>query len=82
MKLSIFLVGLFALLAIMIEKSICSGERKISDPLPRILQSVLNKPEYSSLDHIKKQKILIAFFHILENPKKYSEAIKTIVEKL
>ena len=82
MKLSIFLIGLFALVAIMTEKSSCSRyEKGEVDGLQRILQSVLNKPEYLSLDHMKQQQILIAFFHILENPNKYGEVIKTIAGK-
>jgi len=90
-KFSLFLLGQFALIALMTEKSIGSQERRgyvdgiqriLQTCNQRILQSILKKPEYLSLDYMKQQKILIAFFHILQNPRKYSDVIKTIAWKL
>jgi len=76
MKLSILLFGVFSLMAILCEKSICNSQRKRDvHALQRIFQSALRKPEYLSFDHAKQQQILIAFFRILEHPEKYGDVI-------
>ena len=79
--LAIFCLGVMAFLAVMTEKIYCrSISLKGEDGVQRILQSILTRPEYLSLDHTSQQQILIAFFHILENPIKYGTMIKTIAE--
>ena len=77
MKFGILLMGLFFLMSIMIEKSICSKEREKGDvnAFRKIMQSILDKPTYLSLDHAKRQQILIAFFRILTNPDKYGDVM-------
>jgi hypothetical protein len=79
---AIVCLGVMAYLALMAENIYCrSISLKGEDGVQRILQSILTRPEYLSLDHKSQQQILIAFFHILENPIKYGAMIKTIVEK-
>ena len=76
MKLSIFLIGLFASMALMIGKRSCSSVKEGNvNALQEIMQSALNNPEYLSLDLIKKQQILIAFFRILEKLDKYGNVM-------
>ncbi len=48
--------------------------------LKLIFQAILTYPDYMSLELDRQQKILIAFYHILANPYKYENVIKTILK--
>ena len=52
--------------------------------IKEVFATVLNDPEYLSLEPIKKLKILIVFYHILENPNQnwYANLIQMLNEKI
>ena len=52
--------------------------------IKEVFATVLNDPEYLSLEPIKKLKILIVFYHILENPNQnwYANLIEMLNEKI
>ena len=53
------------------------------DAIRRIFQTILNDPEYLSLEPMKRLQILIVFYHILENPNQnwYGSLMEMIKEK-
>ena len=71
MNFSLYLFGIFIYMVIVVEKTSCRKEKEEGeiDAVQRILQSILKKPAYKLLDHIRKQQIIISFFNILKNLK-------------
>jgi hypothetical protein len=82
MKFLTIWIGLLAM-AIMSGKIAASesSQENDQDYLKRVLQTILKDPEYLSLGLAEQQQILIAFFHILDNPNQYGNKVRKIFDR-
>ena len=80
-----FLTVCIGLLAVAIMSDIIaasdSSQENDQDYLKRVLQTILKDPEYLSLGLAEQQQILIAFFHILDNPNQYGNKVRKIFDR-
>jgi hypothetical protein len=80
-----FLTIWIGLLAVAIMSDIIaandSSQENDQDYLKRVLQTILKDPEYLSLGLAEQQQILIAFFHILDNPNQYGNTVRKIFDR-